>query len=152
MGRASPIASALWGVEGSGISPTMLSSLRAQVAGASGIGSPCRCATTAIYIAYKVDPAVEVFTRLLRSFHRWIFDPVHVWEQLRAVWRKVYKHVVVDGQAMFQRVVGPMGAVIASIASLGWVPSTLEGWYDHDGVYRQLKRGSVEPLLVSVLS
>ena len=64
-----------------------------------------------------------------------VFDPVHVWEQLRAVWRKVYHHVVVDGQAMFQRVVGPMGAVIASIASLGWDPSTLEGWYDHDGIF-----------------
>ena len=83
---------------------------------------------------------MEVFTRLLRSFHRWVFDPVHVWEQLRAVWRKVYHHVVVDGQAMFQRVVGPMGAVIASIASLGWDPSTLEGWYDHDGIFRQFKK------------
>ena len=71
--RASPCASALWGMEGTGLSPSMLHSLRTQVASASGIGSPSRCATTAIAFAFGKDPAIEVFERFLKAFVRLCF-------------------------------------------------------------------------------
>ena len=85
----------------------MLQSFRTQVAAASGIESKGRCATTAIAVAFKVDPAIELFKRLLVAFARWSRDVLVVVERLRSAWRSAYAVIVKPGALISVRSLAP---------------------------------------------
>ena len=95
-----------------------------------------RCATTAIKLAFKVDPATEMYRRLLRAFIRWSLDATVSRASLRIAWRIAYARVVPDESKppLFRHVTGPLTAIIASVACLGWFPRTLEMWESPHGV------------------
>ena len=115
--RGSPYSVGFGGIEATGIDPIMLQTFRTQVAAASGIDAKGRCATTAIALAFKVAPAIELFRRLLVAFARWSRDVLVVLDRLRVAWRSAYALIVKPDGPDFSKVTGPTGAIIASIAS-----------------------------------
>ena len=50
----------------------VVANLRTQVAAASGVKAEGRCDTTAIRLSVKADPAVEVFSRMVSTYGRWL--------------------------------------------------------------------------------
>ena len=150
--RGSPYAVVFGGVEATGIAPTMLQQFRAQVASASGVSAAGRCATTAIALAFKVDPAIELFRRLLVAFARWSCDALLEVSRLRVAWRKAFEVMIGPHGPNFAKVTGPMGAVIASVASVGWCPFSLEAWPSPDGVRWAVGPSSVSKVAKAILS
>ena len=113
------------GIEATGISPSRLSTVRTQVAAASGVKATSRCATIAIRLAFKVDPAVELFSRLFSAFVRWVIDPVHLRSRIRVAWRLAWSFVAThEGVPLFRNVSGPMSALVASLSRFPWVAAT----------------------------
>ena len=150
--RGSPYAVAFWGIETTGISPSRLSTFRTQVAAASGVNATSRCATAAIRLAFKVDPAVELLRRLLDAFVRWVIDPVHQRARLRVAWRLAWSFVVThEGVPLFRNVSGPMSALVASLASIGWQHRTLEVWTSPRGVVRAVCADNFAALKAEIL-
>ena len=150
--RPSPYAGGMWGIEGTGISPSLLDKFRAQVAGASGINAASRCATTTIRIAFEVDLAEVLFGKLVGAFFRWTVDPQLSRDRLRSAWRVAIGLVIdKDGSPLFSRVVGPIAALAASLTTLGWLPSTLESWVDHEGARLAVQVNNFPILKQSVL-
>ena len=149
--RGSPFSVGFWGVESTGIAPSMLQAFRTQVASASGIDAKGRCATTAIALAFKVDPAIELFSRLLTAFARWSCDVSVVVERLRIAWRAAYELIVQPEGPDFSKVTGPVGAVIASVASVGWFPSSLEVWTSPQGIQWTVSSSSFSKLSAAIL-
>ena len=69
--RASPFTCGLWGVEAVGITSSVLAAFRTRVAAASRLHQAQRCATTAIYLAFGLDPLEDILRRAVVSFFSW---------------------------------------------------------------------------------
>ena len=108
--RASPYAVGLWGVEAVGLTPTSLCAFRTRVAAASGINQARRCPTTAIYVAFGLDPLEDLMRRVLVSFYSWAADvPIR---RLAPAWAVIYDGLMHNGLFTWGKVdacLGPSG-------------------------------------------
>ena len=122
---------ATWGHAAQGLAPTALRRLRAQVAGMSGCKYPGGCASTAIRLTYSEDMDPFIFGRL-QLFKEWLFLVRAMGAQMRAVTRAWARTVATlrGAPRPWQRVMGTISAVVASLLELGWDPQSLVVWQD----------------------
>jgi len=122
----------LWGVEATGLAPTVLKRLRGSCAVATGLVPPGRCATTALAIAGVTDPAVEIISRMLVAWIQYLFQAMPLL-RLRVAWRAIWARVVSPLGPVWARVTGPLSALIASLTSVGWEVCVPERWVSQCG-------------------
>ena len=88
LARANPLPCAFWGAEAIGVSPSSMRRYRAQSAAATGIVAHSRCATTAIRLGFRKDPAVDHVQRVLQAWFAKVKDqPIS--GRLRNAWRSI---------------------------------------------------------------
>ena len=116
--RASPYAVGLWGVEAVGLTPSFLCAFRTRVAAASGINQARRCPTTAIYVAFGLDPLEDLMRRMLVSFYSWAaVIPIR---RLAPAWKVIHDGLVHDGLFTWSKAEGHIGALIGMLHHIGW--------------------------------
>ena len=146
LARANPLPCAFWGAEAIGVSPTSMRRIRSQTAAASGIVAHSRCATTAIRIGFHKDPAVEHVQRILQAWFAKVKDhPIP--SRLLSAWRSIRARICTGGvlgddRVYWNRVTGPISALIATLVHYGWHPVFVDGWKDPEGSYYFMRAGA----------
>ena len=118
---------AFWGSELTGVAPSCLAAFRSLVACATGMLWALRCATTAISIAVGQDPACEVVSRMLIAFSA-VVCALPSLADVRVAWRRAVARVLCDGRILWQRVHGPLSALVATLAQYSWNPLFVDMW------------------------
>ena len=81
-----------------------------------------RCATTAIALSFQKHPDVEAIERSLVSWFSFVRKLVDIWADVRVAWRMLYTRIVGNssGVSCWNKVTGPIGTLIATLAGYGW--------------------------------
>ncbi len=139
---------AVWGLEAQGLAPSTLKRLRAQVAGMSGCKHPGGCSTTAIRLAYDetADPHHYGRTQLLRE---WLHLYTELQDQrgaLALTWRRITAQLR-SSPRPWNKVKGPVSAVVATLLDLEWDPVGPGLWRDLDGAEYNLEKDDPDELI-----
>ena len=131
------MAATMWGAETLGLGPTRTKRIRAGMAGATGLNQAQRCATTAVWVAGLIDPAVRTVKQLLGAWMR-LLGWKGITPNMRKAWREAHKKIVRMGKVAWSAVRGPIGALIATLSGHGWDMSAIECWGapNDRGLYR----------------
>ena len=85
-------------------------------------------------MAYRRHPAADIVERTLVQWFGSFGSLLDSWADLRAAWRRLYMLVASDrGTALWPRVHGPNGALIATLIGYGWHAPMLEIWRSPSG-------------------
>ena len=69
---------------------------------------------------FQKHPAVEIIERSLNSWLDFVGTLRDIWPEVRWAWRLTYQQVIgPDGVARWQKVRGPIGALIATLSIYG---------------------------------
>ena len=121
------VPKAFWGVEATGVAPTVIKRFRGAMAAGTASTIPGRCATAALACARIRDPEEEVTVRILSAWAQYLFRAVPL-QRLRVAWRNIAARILLDGKPVWNRVNGPLAALIATLTVYGWHATIPERW------------------------
>ena len=134
-----------------GAAPGTLRELRRQTAEAAGIGGSKRCLTSTIAIAFgeDKDPATEIPIRIVTNWLRmWEEATDQQKKKIRKAWARQLPKLL--HKRPWSRVVGPMGATIATLASIGWKPAAPDKWKRGEGWWVIVPGGSTLEMIAEI--
>jgi hypothetical protein len=139
-----------WGHQGVGLAPTSINRIRQQFAAAAMIRRGGGCTTTAfaLTVGQDSDPMISLRVELLKSWLEVAATTTVQPSALQKVWRQQQQKL--SGPLRWGQVKGPMGAVIATLTDLGWIPEGPTRWTDPFGSIWQIdpRRAGVIPLVL----
>ena len=124
---------AFWGVEATGVAPSVITRFRTAAAAGTGCIIPGRCATTALAVARITDPEEEVVSRILKAWLKFLLRSVAP-ARLRCAWRLVHRRIIQAGSPVWNKVNGPLAALIATLTWFGWDVRCMDAWHSPDDV------------------
>ena len=124
---------AFWGVEATGVAPSVIARFRTAAAAGTGCVVPGRCATTALAVARIVDPEEEVVSRILKAWLKYLLRSVAP-ARLRCAWRRVHRRIIQAGSPVWNKVNGPLAALIATLTWYGWDLRCMDTWSSPDDI------------------
>ena len=104
-------------------------------AAATGIIASGRCGTTAIALALgpSADPGISNVKDQVATWVSLWGHQSGLHDRARSAWPIVHRRIMSRGNPSWARVTGPMGATIASLASVGWKAEYPQLWEDPRG-------------------
>ena len=126
-------AQGTWGHQGNGLAPTTIQNLKQQFARAAHLHRPGGCTTTGyeLIVGMDKDPHISIRQELLTAWLQ-VVQSGHISKgAAKKAWVKLKESL--KGPHRWQRVVGPMGAVIATLYDIGWEPEDVTRWTDPQG-------------------
>ena len=114
-------------MEATGVAPTVIKRFRGAMAAGLASTVPGRCATAALACARIKDPEEDVTARILLAWTQYLFRAVPL-PRLRVAWRKIAARILLDGRPIWNRVNGPLAALVATLTVYGWDATLPERW------------------------
>eukprot|EP00973_Karenia_brevis_P062131 8641098-Karenia_brevis.AAC.1 len=101
-----------WGMEGKGLSPTSILTVRRDMARAAGCRKAGGCTTTAIGLEFgpAADPAIQLRVDILKSWVELLRALPDLRRAIEKAWRVVYDKMDVARGRHWRWARGPMGA------------------------------------------
>ena len=133
---SSALPAETWGHQASGLSPTTVRTIENEAISCTGIGNG-RCHFTALVGFYGIfsTPYARILRELFEAWFRLlksnILDSLPL-KDLRVAWAKAKKAIVQPNTLNFNIVRGVMSNVIYTLASLSWLPISIDVWQDSE--------------------
>ena len=98
-------------------------------------GRACPMAANAIRLGIANDPWIRATVEQIQWFTEvWLSSSLAARLRLKIHWLKIRSHIREAGPSKrWKRVTGPVGAVIACLAEIGWKPHWPGTWLDREG-------------------
>ena len=122
-----------WGHQGNGLAPTTVKRLRQQFSSAAMLRRPSGCTTSAfaLNVGIEKDPTISLRTKTFSSWFDILKAPGGAEPSITRTWEQLASNLA--GPSRWQRVQGPMAAVVATLYDLGWSPHEPAKWTDPSG-------------------
>ena len=122
-----------WGHQANGLAPATVKRLRQQFAGVALLRKIGGCTTTAfgLTVGLHKDPTISLRQELVGSWLEVAVNPSIPKQGLEKVWTQLRDSLA--GPRRWHKVRGPMGAEVATLFDLGWVPCSPTRWTDPAG-------------------